>query len=138
MPFNLTLPVRFADVDPAGIVFYPRYFEMLNALVEDWFATLGFPFKLIHMEGRMGVPTVRLEVDFIAPSELGESLDLSLEITRLGKSSCQLAISFSCEGQVRLKALVVLVCMDLAARQSMPWPDSLREGMKDYLAEIPA
>ncbi|MBN9145493.1 MULTISPECIES: acyl-CoA thioesterase [unclassified Novosphingobium] len=133
MPFNLTLPVRFADVDPAGIVFYPRYFEMLNALVEDWFASLGFPFKLIHMEGKMGVPTVRLEVDFIAPSELGESLDLSLEITKLGKSSCQLAISFACEGQVRLKALVVLVCMDLGARQSMPWPETLRDGMQAYL-----
>lgn len=134
MPFNLTLPVRFADVDPAGIVFYPRYFEMLNALVEDWFASLGFPFKLIHMEGKMGVPTVRLEVDFIAPSELGESLDLSLAITKLGKSSCQLAITFACEGQVRLKALVVLVCMDLGARRAMPWPESLREGMQAYLA----
>ncbi|NKJ02240.1 thioesterase family protein [Novosphingobium sp. SG707] len=134
MPFNLTLPVRFADVDPAGIVFYPRYFEMLNALVEDWFATLGFPFKLIHMEGKMGVPTVRLEVDFMAPSELGESLDLSLEVTKLGKSSCQLAITFACEGQVRLKALVVLVCMDLDARRAMAWPESLREGMNAYLA----
>lgn len=138
MSFTLTLPVRFADVDPAGIVFYPRYFEMLNALVEDWFATLGFPFKLIHLEGRMGVPTVRLEVDFIAPSELGEILDLGLEVSKLGKSSCQLAISFACEGQVRLKAVVVLVCMDLAARQSMPWPETLREGMSRHLAENPA
>lgn len=130
MPFHLTLPVRFADVDPAGIVFYPRYFEMLNALVEDWFASLGFPFKLIHMEGKMGVPTVRLEVDFIAPSELGESLDLTIEVTKLGKSSCQLAVTFACEGQMRLKALVVLVCMDLGARAAMPWPETLREGMQ--------
>lgn len=134
MAFNLTLPVRFADVDPAGIVFYPRYFEMLNALVEDWFATLGFPFKLIHMKGKMGVPTVRLEVDFMAPSELGESLDLALEVTKLGKSSCQLAVTFACEGQMRLKALVVLVCMDLGARAAMPWPETLREGMQAHCA----
>ena len=135
MAFSLSLPVRFADVDPAGIVFYPRYFEMLNALVEDWFATLGFPFKLIHLEGKMGVPTVRLEVDFIVASELGETLDLSLNVTRLGKSSCQLAIVFACAGQVRLKAMVVLVCMDLAARQSMPWPESLRSGMAVHVVE---
>ena len=28
--------VRFAHCDPAGIVFYARYFEMINGVVEDW------------------------------------------------------------------------------------------------------
>jgi 4-hydroxybenzoyl-CoA thioesterase len=28
--------IRFSDCDPAGIVFYPQYFVMLNGLVEDW------------------------------------------------------------------------------------------------------
>ena len=35
--YRSTVLVRFADCDPAGIVFYPRYMEMFNALVEDWF-----------------------------------------------------------------------------------------------------
>ena len=35
--FTTERRVRFADCDAAGIVFFPRYFEMLNALVEDWF-----------------------------------------------------------------------------------------------------
>ena len=29
--------VRFAHCDPGGIVFYARYFEMINGVVEDWF-----------------------------------------------------------------------------------------------------
>ena len=36
-----SLPIRFRHCDAAGIVFYPRYFEMMNDLVEDWFAELG-------------------------------------------------------------------------------------------------
>ena len=38
---------RGAHTDPAGIVFYPRYFEMINAQVEDWFTgPLGCDFEL--------------------------------------------------------------------------------------------
>jgi acyl-CoA thioesterase FadM len=29
--------IRFQHIDYAGIVFYPRFLEMLNGLVEDWF-----------------------------------------------------------------------------------------------------
>ena len=37
MSFTTTRKVRFEHCDPAGIVFYPRYFEMINGTVEDWF-----------------------------------------------------------------------------------------------------
>ena len=37
MAFTVTQRVRFQHCDPAGIVFYPRYFEMLNATIEEWF-----------------------------------------------------------------------------------------------------
>ena len=36
--FTVDIPVRFQHTDPAGIVFYPRYFEMINQVIEDWFA----------------------------------------------------------------------------------------------------
>ena len=38
--FERNKRVRFAHCDPAGIVFYPRYFEMLNELVEAFRSTL--------------------------------------------------------------------------------------------------
>ena len=31
MPFTTTRKVRFEHCDPAGIVFYPRYFAMFDA-----------------------------------------------------------------------------------------------------------
>ena len=34
--YRATVLVRFAHCDPAGIVFFPRYMEMFNNLVEDW------------------------------------------------------------------------------------------------------
>ena len=40
--------IRFGDCDAAGIVFYPRYLDMFNSLVEDWFREkLDFSFTEI-------------------------------------------------------------------------------------------
>ncbi len=130
-------PVRFAHVDAAGIVFYPRFFEMLNAAVEDWFAALGRDFRSLHLDDRIGTPTVRLEADFVAPAMLGDVLEIALTPVRVGNSSCTYRFAFTAEGTLRLKGEGVLVCMDLDAKTSRPWPEaiaaSLRAGLPSDL-----
>ncbi len=45
--FEEEVLVRGAHTNPAGIVFYPRSCEMINAQVEDWFTgPLGCDFEL--------------------------------------------------------------------------------------------
>jgi 4-hydroxybenzoyl-CoA thioesterase len=134
MAFETEIVVRFAHVDAAGIVFYPRYFEMLNAAVEDWFAAMGLDFAAMHGARNMGVPTVKLDATFVAPSELGDRLTVSITPKEIGRSSCSLSVVFACQGSERLRVDVVLVCMDLAARRSMAWPDELRPQMERYRA----
>ena len=38
MSYRRTIPVEFNHCDPAGIVFYARYFEMTNSVCENFFA----------------------------------------------------------------------------------------------------
>ena len=118
--------VRFADVDPAGIAFYPRYFEMLNEAVEDWFDSLGWGFGRMHLEKKAGVPARRIEADFIAPSRLDDVLDIALSVARVGRTSLQLEVAFTCAGAPRWSARMVLVMIDMASGQPSPWPDDLR------------
>ncbi len=128
--FTTTALVRFAHVDAAGIVFYPRYFEMLNGAVEDWCARgLGADFRALHDIRGIGVPTVGLEAEFHSPSRLGDMLDIALVPLHVGRSSCRLELTFSCGGETRLIARVTLVCTNLAAMRSTPWPDDIRARM---------
>lgn len=130
MPFETSAQIRFAHVDAAGIVFYPRYFEMLNAAVEDWCArALGVDFRTMHLKRGFGVPTVKLEVDFLSPSELGDDLIIQIFASEIGRSSCRLDVVFKGEGRDRLRVRAVLVCMDLTSRESIPWPDDMRARM---------
>lgn len=134
MIFTAELPIRFAHCDPAGIVFYPRYFEMMNGVVEDWCAQgLACSFHEMHITRGIGLPTVHMETDFIKPAELGESLLAELIVTKLGKSSVELEICFSgLQRDMRLKAKLVLVLMDLKLRKAVAIPDELRTAMLKY------
>jgi len=135
MSFTTRVQVRFAHVDAAGIVFYPRFFEMLNGAVEDWFAVgLGCDFATLHKGRGLGVPTVHLETDFARACELGEWLDITLEVERLGGSSVTLSFVFAAAGEKRLAGKVVLVCMHLAEKCARPWPDDLRTAMQSASA----
>lgn len=127
--------VRFGDVDGASIVFYPRYFEMLNAAVEDWFEDgLGVSFAQMHSDRQLGTPTVALEAQFLAPSRLGETLIVSVAPIELGRASCKLRYVISCGGEERVRAYGVLVCMDLAKRAAAPWPEDVRARIEADLA----
>ncbi|WP_165323109.1 acyl-CoA thioesterase [Rhizorhabdus phycosphaerae] len=133
MGFRTKAQVRFAHIDAAAIVFYPRYFEFLNGAVEDWFAAMGHDFHGLHVRRQLGVPTVSLQCDFQAPSELGDILDIAIEPRRIGGSSCAYDFRMSVDGQQRISGSGVLVCMDLAARKAVPWPDDMRSAMNAFL-----
>jgi 4-hydroxybenzoyl-CoA thioesterase len=128
VPFCKQILVRFGDCDAAGIVFYPRYLEMFNNLVEDWYReALHFSFTEIVTTRRWGLPTVRLEVDFVAPSVFGEYLSASLAVREIGTSSLTLDISLrGPDGMDRVRGKVVLVMIDRRNLKAIPIPDDVR------------
>lgn len=135
MAFHRQELVRFQHCDPAGIVFYPRLFEMLNATVEDWCAHLGMPFARMHGHLHHGVPTAEIRVTFHRPSRLGEVLDFALTLERLGRSSAGLRILASCRGEARLTARSTIVWVDLTTGRAEPWPEEMRARMAAELEE---
>jgi len=128
--------IRFSECDPAGIVFYPQYFVMFNDVLEDWFSDeLGVGFDALVVERRIGVPTVRLEVDFSAVSRMGDEVVLSLAIERLGRRSLTLALRCeSREGELRMAARQVLVTTSLDTHQAIDIPADIRAAIARTIA----
>ena len=127
MTFVSSHKVRFAHIDAAGIVFYPRYFELLNAAIEDYFAkAVGVDFAAMHVTRKLGVPLVKLESQFIAPSRLGDDLDFVVQVESVGRRSAGFWVEVRCGDELRFSARLVLVCMDLVSGQSTPWPLDMR------------
>ena len=132
--FEVEDTIRFAQCDPAGIVFFPQYLVMLNTLHERWFTEgLGVPYPEYIGVRRLGVPTVRLECDFTAVSKHGDRLRQRLAVAKLGRTSLELAVEFDSTGELRARFRQVLVCTSLATHKPHPLPDDLRAAMQRYL-----
>ena len=133
--FQREQPVRFGHCDPAGIVFYPRYFEMLNELIEDWFAqALGLPFDVLIGRRGIGMPTAQLDTRFLRVSRHGDRLRQCIHVERLGGSSLKLRITFDGDDGLRVEFRQVLVCTSLATHKPQAFPDDLRAALERSLA----
>jgi 4-hydroxybenzoyl-CoA thioesterase len=126
-PYRSHIQVRFGHCDMAGIVFYPRYFEMFNNLVEDWCHSTGVPYAEIH-EGRgTGLPVAHLDVDFAAPSRMGDILEATLSVRAVGRSSMTLDIVLEGpDGAARVRAKMVVVLVDMETKLPVPIPEAVR------------
>ncbi|HXH83508.1 MAG TPA: thioesterase family protein [Candidatus Tectomicrobia bacterium] len=73
--------VRWGDVDPAGIVFYPRFFEWYDLGCETLFAALGLPWpEAFPRYGIVGVPIVESGARFTSPARYGDTLAIRSEV----------------------------------------------------------
>jgi 4-hydroxybenzoyl-CoA thioesterase len=132
-PFVARRTVRFGHCDPAGIVYFPRYYELLNGVVEDWWDHLGLPWTGLIGERRIGMPTAQLDARFVAPSFLGERLDFELRVAHLGRSSLQLehrVVGPAGDERVRFAQRIVATSLD--THRPIAWPEDLREALQRF------
>lgn len=83
------LTVEWGDCDPAGIVFYPRYFAMFDASTAALFAhALGMrkP-EMLETYGIVGFPMVDTRARFLAPTRFGDDIAIESTVTEFRRSS---------------------------------------------------
>ena len=107
---------------------------MFNSLVEDWCREeLDFSFSEIVTRRGWGLPTVHLEVDFVAPSVFGEVLSAMLSVTALGKTSINLNILLQGpDAADRVRGKVTLVVIDRKQHRAIPIPDEVRAKILNF------
>lgn len=128
MSYSRQIRVEFNHCDPAGIVFYPRFFEMANSVCENFFReAVGMSYAEM-MAGGHGVPTRQIAADFRAPARLGEVLDWSLFVENLGRTSVALRLEVASRLTIRL----TLVWLGPDFRPE-PWPLPMRDALTAHL-----
>ncbi len=130
--FTRDVTIRFEHCDPAGLIFYPRFFALVNESVEDWFAGLGHSFKALHIEQHKGIPTVRFESEFIAPVRIGDTLRQRLGVDGIGRTSMHLKHLAAVGDRTVARFDQTIVFTDLATMKAEPWPADLRSAIARF------
>ncbi len=132
--FTTERKIRFSHCDPAGIVYFVNFFDMVSGIVEDWFGeAIGFTFNEMHIQRRVGFPIVNTGCEFFRPCHLGDLLVLELSVLKLGRSSIEFSIRGQVGGEEKFRARHKVALMSLETLKSLPIPDDLRERMLPFV-----
>jgi 4-hydroxybenzoyl-CoA thioesterase len=100
-----TLRIEWGDCDPAGIVFYPRYFAMFDhstvLLIEH---ALGMrKHKLYERYGFAGYPSVESQARFHLPTRFGDDVEIETAIAKVGRASFSLQHRLTLDGALAVE-----------------------------------
>ena len=132
--FSFDRALRFGDCDPSGIAYFPSYLNILNGVVEDFWAGLGFPWPELITARKIGTPTVHLACDFSRPSMFGDLLTFDLRIIKVGGSSLHLDHVISGANGMRWRARQILAATSLVDHHAIPWPDDIRAALTVHVS----
>ena len=134
-PFRCRIPVRFGDIDQAGVAYYPTLLSHCHAAFEEFFeGALGRPYPQVILKDRIGFPTVHLEADFREPLRYGDLLTMEVSVARLGGKSVVFRYRAFRKGSRKpaFEVLGTTACVDMRRFRSAPVPAWLRTKLKRH------
>lgn len=128
-------PIKFEDVDAAGIVFFARFATYAHEAMEHFFGTLPGGYPRLIMERRIGLPAVHLDCAYHAPARYGDTLRIETSVDRVGNRSAVLRYRMVHTGTEKLVAELVhtVVISDLRTITSCDMPEDVRARLLEHL-----
>ncbi len=136
--FVLPIHARFGDCDPAGIVYFPRFFDWFHQAMEAWFGdALDLPYH--ELLKAYGLPAVHTEADYSVPVRFGECVDVELRVGRIGTSSIVLDYRVVAPHTRALHATGSTTCVLMGMvpgspehMKAVPFPTDLRDRLERF------
>lgn len=129
---------RFGECDPAGVVYYPVFFNWFHELMEEWFErALDISYAKCIQE--QGFPAKETKAEFFRPCAVGEELELRMVLGHLSSRSFRMDIEVWGNEKKKAVGYVVCVCIGVSedgfrfAPKEIPLP--LREKMEKFVCE---
>jgi len=96
----LSVKVRWSEADPAGIVFYPRFFEWFDLGTEALFESLGLPWpELFPASQIVGVPIVESGARFASPVRYGDEVRIQTTVSEVREKTFRVEHEVSVAGR---------------------------------------
>ncbi len=78
--FRWSMPVRFGDTDPYGVVFFVSYFRFMKEALDEFLRACGLPPERTYRdaEAGRGLPVTASSARFLAPARYGDILDIEV------------------------------------------------------------
>lgn len=119
--------IRLKDTDATGVLYFSEQYKFALEAFEEFLKDRGYSWRAL-MESQFLFPVVHCEAEYKAPLMVGDELEVSFLVSKIGTSSITLQCTF--RDPVRNihvgSTKIVHVAVDRVSRQTVPIPDFLR------------
>ncbi len=136
MPFRTPIKVCFADIDNAGIVYYPRFMHYFHLAMEEFFAgEIGIDYADVLHQRNLSLPTVHLESDFRRRLRYGDQINMEVRVIHIGKTSITWGYKgyrTNGEEEIVVEGQNVTVCVKTDTFEKTEVPGWLKQALTSY------
>src|SRR6185312_8950080 len=118
--------IEWMDTDAAGIYHWTTVFRLAEAAEAALHTALGiadFTFG--------ATPRVAVEATFARSLRFNEPVEVSLAVTRVGRSSVAYSLAIDGEAGRAAQGAVTSVLIDRASGRAIAWPDDVRAALRE-------
>lgn len=128
--FTHSTTVRLHDTDAAGVLYFAHQFRLAHEAYEAFMDLAGSSLGSLLKKGTLALPIVHAEADYRAPLRVGDALEISLRLQRLGKTSFTLVSRISSNGQTSGYVTTTHVAVNRRNGRKTPLPAPLKKALQ--------
>ncbi len=126
------LRVRWAEVDPQGIVFNASYLVYADVAFTEYMRAVGFPYPAGLDPYESDLFVVSASADYAAPARFDDMLSIGVRIERFGRTSMRFAIGVFRDGDPLARIGLTYVHASREAAEPVPIPQAFVERVQTF------
>jgi len=128
-----SIPVRFADTDANGHVFFANYLTYFDTALLEYLKALKYDFQRLMDQG-LNMYYVEATTRFESSASYGDTLDVYVEIPKFGNSSftCEFRIYENASGRFVNAGHIVAVLVNLETEKPEEVPQDFKDAVRAF------
>lgn len=123
--FAWPIRVYYEDTDSGGVVYYANYLRFLERARTEWLRALGFEQTELAARHQVLFVVRAVAIEYIKPSLFNDSLQVTVELVKVGASQIQVAQRVVRGDEKLAAAEVSVVCVNTATLQPVRMPQEI-------------
>jgi acyl-CoA thioester hydrolase len=124
-PFSWTVRVYYEDTDAAGVVYYANYLKFMERARTEWLRAEGFEQNELAERHAVAFVVTSAAIDYLKPGRFNDSLQVTVELIKVGAGHIQLAQRVLRGDDVLAAATVKVACVGLRTLRPVRIPPPL-------------
>ena len=128
---EIRLQTYWADCDPAGIVYFARFFELIERAEEEGYLRAGTPRQELLDSNSVWMPRVEAHITFVGPIRTGRAIRIRMDPQFKGEKTVrfEFVILDGDSGNSLATGYMTVVCVDRETFKGTSIPGEIRRAL---------